>query len=81
MFADAGEKLFEIVLPDCPASLDSFIIEDKALDQQLAKLLGCPLAELRATAGADAVTNREDGVEVVVVNEPANLPRAFRLNY
>ena len=61
--------------------LDAFVIEREAFDEQLLQTRRRPLAELGASRRTDAVADGQNGVEVVVVDEPGNLASPFGLNY
>ena len=53
--------------------LEPFPVEGESLDEVLAESLGSPDADLRATGRLHAVANRDDDVEIVVVDRPTNL--------
>jgi hypothetical protein len=43
--------------------------------------LGRPTTELDAVGGTDALTNGQDGIEVVVVDQAGDLPLTLTANY
>jgi len=53
----------------------------KPLHEILREALCCPAPELRASVGADAITDSENDVEVVVVDEARDLAVSLSLNY
>ena len=78
--ADALEQFVEVVLAEARALLEPFVVEHEALDDELPERLRGPDAELRGLAAVDAVADGDDGVEVVVVDRPRDVSRAFSLN-
>ena len=60
------EQLVEVVA--AAASLQPFVVQREALDDVLAQAMRRPDAELRATVGLDAVADRDDQVEVEVLD-------------
>jgi len=50
--------------------LQALVVEDEALDDELAELPRSPNAEASGNGAFDAVADRGDGVEVVEINEP-----------
>src|SRR5690606_17852003 len=77
--ADARQQLVEMI--HSAGVLEAFVVHDEALDQIFGQLRGGPLAELRAARGTDPVTDGQDGVEMVVIDVPADVATAFVLNY
>lgn len=77
-FADAGQQFVEVV----PAAriLEPLVVQQEALYNELPQMGGRPLAELGPARGADAVTDRQDEVEVVVGNGAFHLAAALGLN-
>lgn len=63
------------------ALLEPLVFHDEALDDELAEGFGGPDAELGGLVAVDPVADSDDGVEVVVLHLPDNLPVAFGANY
>ena len=61
--------------------LEALVVHDEALYEVLPEARGRPLAELGAAAAANAVANRDDHLEVVVLDFARNLAIAFTSNY
>ncbi len=76
----AGNPLAGSNVPQRSAGLDPFVVEREALHEQFAEPPRGPLPELRAPRRTRAVTEGENGVEVVVVDESPDLAGAFWLN-
>src|SRR6266481_5080752 len=75
------EQLIEIVQHACSGRvLQPLIVQHETLAQVLLESGRCPLAELRAAPGADAVADGEDGFEPIVGEIPGYLPRALWAN-
>jgi len=66
--ADLIEQALEVVLTEEGAVLHTLAVDDVAADGEVAQHAGGPLAELGGAHRVDAVTDRDDGVEVVVLN-------------
>lgn len=79
--ADAGEQFLEIVVTQRASGFDPLVIEREAFDQKFAQSGRSPLAKRCSPCRPDAVPDGENGVEVVVVDEPGNLPFSLGLNY
>jgi hypothetical protein len=77
---DAREELVEVVVPDGLSRLETGVVQDEALHQVLAKPLGRPPTELRASVRAYAVADGERDLEVVVVDHSPNGARPLGLN-
>lgn len=75
------ERLVEVVGTEGSAGLDALVVEGEALDQQLGKARGGPLAEGGPARGADAVADGEDGVERVVLDLTGHVAGTLALNY
>lgn len=80
--ADAREQLVEVV-GDARAGrvLQAHVVERETLDQKIGQARGCPLAELRAARTADAVADREDDGEAVVLDLPRDLALTLCSNH
>lgn len=75
------EQLIEVVGHTCGGRvLQPLVVEDEAFGQKLVQAGGGPLAELCAARRAHAVTDRENSLEVVMLEDAANLPRPFLAN-
>ena len=61
--------------------LEPLVVHGETLHQILVQAPDGPLAELRAPVAAHAKTDREDGVQVVVLNLPRDFTLALRSNY
>jgi len=60
--------------------LEPFVVEDEALDDELAERLRGPDPELRGLGAVDAVADGDDRVQLVVVDLPPHLPVPLALN-
>ena len=59
----------------------SLSVQHVPLDGKLLEHLRGPLAKLRRPFGVHAIAHGDDGVEVVEIDVPRDLPFAFGLNY
>ena len=62
---DPLEQLVKVVPAEALVQLEPLVVEDEALDDELAQSLGRPDAELRGLRAVDPVADGDDGVEVV----------------
>jgi hypothetical protein len=76
---DAPE-LVEVVVPERVALLQPLVVESEALDDVLTQTFRRPAAEPHSAAGAHSVADGENHLQIVVVNQAANLPPALGLN-
>jgi hypothetical protein len=76
--ADAPQQLVKIVEP--ARLLQPGVVQHKTLDQELAQHGGRPAAELAAARAADAVADRQNGVEIVDLERAPDRPAALLLN-
>ena len=60
---------------------EALLVEGEATDQVVAQGAGGPLAKVHAALGIDAVTDGDDGVEVVVSQRPSDPTTALGSNY
>lgn len=74
----AGEQFFEVIVSQRAPGFDPLVIEHEPLDKEFAESSRRPLPEGGAAGGSDAVPDRQDGVEVVVVYQSGDLPGAPR---
>ena len=79
--ADLLQQALEVVLAQEAAVLHARPVDDVAPDGKVAQHLSGPLAELSGPHRVDPVTNRDDGIEVVVVDAARHLPGALGSNY
>lgn len=75
------QQLFKVVVALPAPLLQPLVVQHKTLDDQLAELLRRPLPELGAAMRPNPVADRDDNVEVVMVNFTLDLPCALQLNY
>lgn len=74
--AEQTDSLFEL-----DAVLrQALLVERVAMDQMILQNLSSPLAELRGAFGTDSIANGYDGVEVLMLDGPSDLSRAFLAN-
>ncbi len=78
--SDALEQFVEVV-DDTGHALEPLVVEREPFDKILAQSGGRPLAELGPPRTADAVADGEDHLQIVVVDQPLDLPDALGLNY
>ena len=71
--ADLVEQALKVVFAQEGAVLHTLAVDDVAADGKVAQYAGGPLAELGGAHRVDAVTDRDDGVEVVVVDAACHL--------
>jgi hypothetical protein len=71
---DPLEQLVEVVLAEALVQLEPLVVEDEALDDELAQRLGRPDAELGGLRAVDAVADGDDRVEVVELDLAPDLP-------
>jgi len=64
--ADTRQQLIEIIAAAC--LLQAFVIQSKTLDQIFTQTLRRPNTKLRAAMGFDSVADRDDDIEVVIVD-------------
>jgi hypothetical protein len=82
MPADAGQQFVEVILlPLARRILEPLVVHREPFHQILAQAGRGPLAELGAAMAADAITNSEDGFEIVVFNIPRHLPISLLPNH
>ena len=60
---------------------EPFLVDDEALRGELDELVRRPHAKQRALLGRDAITDRDDGVEVIVLDVARNLAGTFLSNH
>ena len=77
--ADAGEQLVEVVHQPA-AALEPLVVEREPLDEVLAQAGRGPLAELGAARALHPVADGQNGLEVVVLQGPLDLPSPFCSN-
>jgi hypothetical protein len=77
---DPLEQLVEVVLAEALVQLEPLVVEDEALDDELAQRLGRPDAELGGLRAVDPVADRDDRVEVVELDLAPNLAISLALN-
>ena len=75
--ADAFQKLVEVVLAEPLVQLQPLVVEHESLDDEFPQGLGRPNAELGGLGAVDPVTHRNDGVQVVELDLPADLAVAL----
>src|SRR5271157_3098455 len=74
------QQFVEIILPQRLSCLDTLIVQRKALYEQFAEPGGCPLPELRASRRPHAIANRQNDIEVVVLQSALDPPLAHLPN-
>ncbi len=79
--ADAGEQFVKIVGAERSSFLETLVVHREPLDQELGETRGGPLTKRGATGRPDAVADRENGVEGVVLDVAGNVANPFALNY
>ena len=78
---DPREELVEVVGgAGAGRVLEALVVEDEALDDELAEVGGRPLAELDAARGAHAVADGEDHRQAVVLEDALDPPGALLAN-
>ena len=70
-----------ILLPFARRVLEPFVVHGEALHQILIQAPDRPLPELRAPVAADAETDRENGVQVIVLDLSRDFPFTLDSNY
>jgi hypothetical protein len=79
--ADAREQLVEVVRHAQPGRvLQADVVHREALDDVLLQMGRCPPAKLRAAAGTDPISHRDDHREAVAPEGSMHLPRTFLPN-
>jgi hypothetical protein len=63
------------------ALLEAALVERIALDEVIAQRPGGPNPKLRAALGVYAVTDRDDGIQIVVLDSARDLASSLGLNY
>lgn len=78
--ANPLEQIVEIILSKPLVQLWSLVIQHKALDDEFPQRLRGPNAKLRGLGAVHAVANRDNRVEVVMLDLAPNLPTTLLLN-
>lgn len=80
-FADALEQFIEIILGKTLAGLQPLVIEDEAFDNEIPEDRCCPDTKLGRLPAVDAITDSNDGVEIVKFDFARNLSTTLVLDY
>lgn len=75
------QQFVKVILSKTFALLQTLIVEHKIFKDELLQRLRGPYPELRRPPAVYAVTDGNDGVEVIEINLPVYLTSTFRLNY
>ena len=79
---DALQLFAEVILlPLTRRVFQPLVVHGETLHQILIQVPYSPLAKLRAAMAAHTETDREDGVQIVVLDLPRHLPFPFDSNY
>ena len=78
---DLLEELLEVVHSEDLTLFHARTIDDVAAQCEVSEHLGRPLPEVCGTDGVHPVADRDDGVEVVVVDATRDLPRPLGSNH
>ena len=78
---NALEQLVEVIFSEGTAVFQHFVVEHKALLDVLPQRLGRPLAEPGGLLGVHPVAHGDDGVQIVVLQLPADFPISLFANH